>query len=451
MQIPSYLKIGLIFSIIFVQTTTTLAAWSAINHYRAGQAIPIGVLINGVPIGGLKLEEAAARLQNAFDTELEKQLVLKAGNQIMHISLVDIDAHFNYTKAINKALDMQQPQGIARTLTNNMKLLGSGLNIPLELTFNSQKLTDKLQDLKKQIDRKPTGAIIKWENNERHVIPEQEGINLDIPSSIAKISKLGPPLSPTIKLVTKKNPAPVSAADLKPLQNILGECETKLDLSQQNRTHNIELAIQAINNTLVKTGEVFSYNQQVGERTAANGFKKAPVIEGDRVVDGYGGGICQLSSTLYNTLLLANLEIIERHPHTKTVSYVAPGLDATVAYGQQDLRFRNNSEHSIFITAHLEDHGIAVRIWGVIDENQPLADILTELTPLDPKVIIRKQASLGKGQQKVLSSGKRGYIAKVYKVFKTAPGETKKLVSKDYYAPEHRIILMGTGDVTETK
>ena len=109
-----------------------------------------------------------------------------------------------------------------------------------------------------------------------------------------------------------------------------------------DRTHNLTKAANIINGVMVKPGQVFTFNQTVGPRTGVTGYRDALIIVGDRFEPGTGGGICQVSSTLYNAVLLAGLEIVERYNHGLAVAYIPPGLDATVAYGLQDFRFRNN-------------------------------------------------------------------------------------------------------------
>ena len=114
--------------------------------------------------------------------------------------------------------------------------------------------------------------------------------------------------------------------DVKPLTAVLGSYTTNFDASNANRTHNIELASTKISGTLVKPGEVFSFNDVVGERTAEAGYDDAPVIIDGKLVPGIGGGICQVSSTLFNTALLSGMNIIERTPHFEPVSYIPAGV-----------------------------------------------------------------------------------------------------------------------------
>ena len=159
----------------------------------------------------------------------------------------------------------------------------------------------------------------------------------------------------------------------KPLENkkidphfndVLGEFKTEYNSGNTNRSTNIKLAASKINGCIINPGEVFSYNETVGERTIEEGYKDALVYVGGEVANGVGGGICQVSTTLYNACLFANLEIVERTNHSFTPHYVAAGRDATVSWGGPDFKFRNNRNYPVMIVVdnpsrkyHNENYG----------------------------------------------------------------------------------------------
>ncbi len=129
---------------------------------------------------------------------------------------------------------------------------------------------------------------------------------------------------------------------------MLGSFTTKYDGTNTARTTNLKLAASKINETILSPGEEFSYNAIVGERTIAAGYKEAKVYSNGQVVDGLGGGICQISTTLFNAALYANLEITEIHNHQFVPSYVGAGRDATVVYGSKDFKFKNSNLTIVF-------------------------------------------------------------------------------------------------------
>lgn len=156
----------------------------------------------------------------------------------------------------------------------------------------------------------------------------------------------------SIKLnLTVKQPVPIA------------QYSTQFDSSQVNRTENIRLAAKALDGKQLAPGERFSFNESVGERTSEAGYKEALIIEGDAFAPGLGGGVCQVSSTLYNTVLLAHLEVIERHPHSLPVSYVPPGRDATVAFPVLDFKFRNNTDTTLLIRSFIEGNALTIQFY----------------------------------------------------------------------------------------
>ena len=149
------------------------------------------------------------------------------------------------------------------------------------------------------------------------------------------------------------------------IDKLLAEYTTKFNAYQTERAANIILAARLINNRVLRPRQIFSYNETVGERTIEAGFKTAPVIVNKKVSSGVGGGICQVSSTLYNTVLESKLEIVERHPHSIQVNYVPRGRDATVAYNSLDFQFKNNLNRYIIIKTEITKGKLKIKIFSL--------------------------------------------------------------------------------------
>ena len=145
----------------------------------------------------------------------------------------------------------------------------------------------------------------------------------------------------------------------------MAEYSTNFNPRETNRTENLRLAAKAIDGKRLAPGEQFSFNETVGERTVARGYKEAMIIEGNSFTLGLGGGICQVSSTLYNAAALAKLEIVERHHHSLTVGYVPPGKDATVAWPVLDFKFRNNTQNALVIRTFVEGNTLTIKLFYV--------------------------------------------------------------------------------------
>ncbi|MEX1376419.1 MAG: VanW family protein [Eubacteriales bacterium] len=213
-----------------------------------------------------------------------------------------------------------------------------------------------------------------------------------------------------------------------------------------NREHNIALACSMINGTVLMPGEEFSMNDTTGKRTAAAGFKEAnAIVGGNELVPDIAGGVCQVSGTLYNAALLADLEITERHHHSFVVSYLTRGRDATVNYGTADLKFKNNRDYPIYIVMYTEGRDVYAKIFGApltnCDHIEIKVKTINTIAIGDPKYV--KDAEVPVGSKPVLIEGRQGITCEVYKVYKDKDGATISTeflytdVYKHYYPELH--------------
>lgn len=228
--------------------------------------------------------------------------------------------------------------------------------------------------------------------------------------------------------------------------NTLGTFTTRYDASNKNRSNNISLASEKIDGTVIMPGEIFSYNQTVGKRTIDAGFKEAGAYAGGKVIQEVGGGICQVSSTLYNAVLYANLEIVDRSNHYFQTSYVDAGRDATVSWGTVDFKFRNNRQYPIKIEAVSKNGVTKISIKGIKEEKEYEVIIHSEITSIIQKTVkYEEDSSLDSSVEEVEQEGHNGCTSKTYKTLKLngATVSTEE-ISTDYYHPLEKITKKGT-------
>ena len=151
-------------------------------------------------------------------------------------------------------------------------------------------------------------------------------------------------------------------------RDLIGECVTQIP-GTENRLNNIILASTAVNGLVLEPGEEFSFNRVVGQRTPERGYRSAPAFSNGTTVQAIGGGICQVSSTMYSSIMDSGLRVTERHPHGLPVSYIPRGRDATVNWGSLDFRFVNNTDYPLRIDAGVVNRTITVRVYGTIVDN----------------------------------------------------------------------------------
>lgn len=230
------------------------------------------------------------------------------------------------------------------------------------------------------------------------------------------------------------------------LADELGKYSTDYSSSSNDRAYNIKLACEKINGYVLNPGEEFSYNEVVGPRTVERGFRIANVYVGNTVQPGIGGGICQVSSTMYNSVVFADLEITERRNHTLPVAYVPKGRDATVSYGATDFRFKNTTSHPIEIRAIAEGGINTITILGTDEHPEREIKIETAQTGTSsPKVIIEKDPNLPLGEIKVESAGTTGSSHVSYKVvYENGKQVSRTLLANSTYRGKDRVEIHGT-------
>ena len=221
-----------------------------------------------------------------------------------------------------------------------------------------------------------------------------------------------------------------------------------------DRTHNLTLACQAINGTVLEPGEVFSFNKIVGERTAEKGYREATVYaEGGASVPALGGGVCQVASTIYMCTLLADLEVVERSPHMYAVTYVPMGMDATIYWGSLDYKFRNSTSHPLMIQASVSGGKVHIKLLGTKESNNTVKMSYTVLETIPWKTVEKQDSSKDAGYRQVTVTPYTGYRVQTYKERYDADG---KLISKDKcaystYQKRDQTVVVGTKKAPEPK
>ena len=250
----------------------------------------------------------------------------------------------------------------------------------------------------------------------------------------------------TIKLTITVPKVTVNQIGTEAFPDRLAHFTTIYDAGNVNRTTNLRLACQKINGKVLLPDETFSYNKVVGERTIAAGYKEAKIYSAGQVVDGLGGGICQISSTLYNAVLRANLQIVERRNHQFVTSYLPAGRDATVVYGSTDFKFKNTRKYPIRLVANVQNGIATVDIYGIKEEEEYSIELETRTVatlPFSTQYI--DDASLEAGKEVVTQKGANGLQTETY-IIKSLNGKvvSKNLLTKDTYTPMQRIVKRST-------
>lgn len=300
--------------------------------------------------------------------------------------------------------------------------------------------------LKRKVDRPAVNAIVD-KTDGKTIIPEQNGIVMDVAQAQAVIGdgsaeQYTIPVSVTPAKVTKE------VLDRALFRDVLASASTNLNTGNVERTNNVTLAAKYMNGTILNPGEEFSYNNIVGPRTPDRGFKSAGAYSNGKLIDEVGGGVCQPSSTLYMSVLRADLQVTERTNHSLTVAYTPLGQDATVSYGSLDFKFKNNTDYPIQIVAVREGGEMKTKILGTKVDDKTVKLETEVLETLTPTTVEKKDASLEPGTKKVDQTAATGYKTVTYK-YVTVNGETKKeVVNHSNYKKRDKLVLVGPDKTT---
>lgn len=322
-------------------------------------------------------------------------------------------------------------------------------NVEREITIpvkNQQAKDIDVETLYSEIHTEPQDAYIIEEPFQ--VVADVSGVDFAITIEEAKQIFAEDKEEYVIPLKITKAKTTVADLGSKAFPYRLAYFSTRYDSGNVGRTTNLSLASKKINNYVVQPGEVFSYNKVVGKRSVEAGYKEAAIYTANGVENGIGGGICQISSTLYQAVLKANLEIVERHNHSYVTSYLGAGLDATVSYGSLDFKFKNSRKYPVKITAAVSGGVATVSVYGIKEDPDYVVEVTASVTSRIPAPENRiEDPSLPAGQEVVVKKGTDGCRSVTYKTVYDTNGNkiSSQQISADYYGTIAREIKVGTG------
>ena len=352
---------AIIASTVAVVGIGTMAVSSSIAD---GNKVVLGVRSDGQPIGGLDRTGAEKFFNDVAAQKIHKLTFRYEGEEFV-VTPEEINLTAQVDKATQEALSYGRGGSMLGNFNDQIKCMLNGRNVRLSAEYDSALLDEKLSAIAAQIDREPVNAVCRFSGNLIEKIPGVIGKKLNT-QEIAE--NLKTPLTtlnlPTgvIDLKPEDIQPFITTEDIAAIDSVLGTYSTYY--YPGDRGDIIWLAAASISDKIVKPSWTFSFNDTVGERTWDAGYKVAGVIINGRPAEDYGGGVCQVSSTLYNAVLLAGLTPTERTPHFYQSTYVAPGRDATVADGYLDFKFRNDLAHNVYLIAEAYGSTLSVYILG---------------------------------------------------------------------------------------
>ncbi len=381
---------------LFVSISLSCAS---LKYYYRGSVLP-GVFIEGVDIGGFKYQQAVSKLKQKLPWPKPDSLLTLVGTEgnKADISCLSIHLAIDYEGAVDYAIKYSQYTYAWPNLNLLFGTINNGLNIPAKIKFDKEAFRGVLNNLAPQFYRPPQDAQLALIGDNVTLFQDVKGQKIDIKATMDKLGEL-PPGHHELKLQFKAIEPSISAEEYKDINTRLAVFVTEFNLADNERSHNVKLASQLINNTMVKPGEIFSMNKALGPRSPEFGYQQAPVIVDNKLIYDYGGGVCQVVTTLYNAVLLSDLTVIERVPHTMPVTYAPLGKDATIAADLIDFKFLNNTEYPIIIVSQVQQDKLKV---GIIGHRKDATGRLIKDPSLSPgQVFVRNPRNDGYEQKHI--------------------------------------------------
>ncbi|WP_051273677.1 VanW family protein [Desulfotruncus alcoholivorax] len=411
-----------------------------------------GVRVGPVPLGGLSRNQAEEKLA-ALDSHLRKiPVLIKQGEKSWRVEAGLLGVGLDFESTWQKALQVGHTGSFFTQWQERYRVKSHGLVLDPVVKVDRSVLKNKVMAEAGDLIIEPQNAGFTITGDDQvEIIPGRMGrnVNFELLEKRLVESIASGQAAAEIELPLVSTSPQRSLEDIKAMgiNGRISAYSTKFDASQEGRTYNIKVAASALDGLLIAPGEEFSFNRVVGPRSSEAGYKNANVIINNELVPGLGGGVCQVSSTLYNAVLLANLKVTDRSNHSLPIGYVPIGRDATVAYDAIDFRFVNNSESYIYIKTIVNGNILTIKLFGN-KEKTPRVEINSWVkNQIEPKIVYEKDPNLAYGEQVVKQKGSQGFIAVTERTVWLDGKKITEHLPESHYQAVNRIIAIGTGEV----
>lgn len=400
-----------------------------------------GVYVDDIALGGMTRDEGIAAVQaKAMDFLSQIRFELEARDEIIEVSGNDLGAEYNISDAINEAwskgrvaVDSDIEQQVLRRYQEIERLRQSPFRGEGEFDYNRDYMRDAITAKLSAITVAPVKAKATAfdPSNGRFTISEKvDGISANIEKAVEDVMGLldEGTYKGRIKVEMEDIDAGMSASEMAANLGFRAEGSTPINLQDAGRQQNLRRAAQLINGTVINPGETYSYMNSLGPITTANGYHAASILSDGQYEDALGGGLCQPSTTIFQAVFKADLEVVERHNHGRRSDYYQFGMDAMVYGTSADFKFRNNTDYPIGLVAIWQQNKMTFRVYG-----QPLLSGVTigmasekiETIPAPPPER-RLNNDLAPGEERVVRNAVEGSVWRTYKVYYQNGNETRR-------------------------
>lgn len=403
--------------------TPVLAAEMDFASVPEESVIPAGIDIDGVDVGGLTIPQAHDQLQAYYEQQPGFNVTLLwEGEPVGVMDSRELGMYHDGDSAIAQAIAAGSTGGALRRYRASSDIATGRLHIEAPMKIDGAAVESFVQTVSDENVVAPVDATITRKDGEFVVTDSVDGYAADISATAAMVRQgmLTADGDVAVEVVMESVAPKYSAEELRKIKDVLGTYTTHYNKVAPTREHNVQLATSRFNGLVLLPGESASADVLMKPRTTANGYRYGHIYVNGSVENGIGGGVCQVASTLYNALLLAEIQIDERHNHSMVVSYLQPGRDATIAAGSdKDLKFTNNLDNPIYIGSYSDGVEVKFTVYGV--ETRP------ENRKIDYPVTVVYDEVTSRGREREVYLEKVVYIDDVE--------VSREKLHQDYYAP----------------
>lgn len=409
-----------------------------------------GVYIGSVNVGGMTAEEAAGAISAYVAEAREAVLTLAADDRKVTATAAEFGISYTDENLVQQAMDVCKSGSLIKRYKDKKDLEQGPKVIPFSMSVDTDVVSALLEAHVEELNIEAVDSSLTRENGEFSIVEGNTGVVVNVPESVTAIetflNESWDGSEAEIALVAEIEEPRGTVEELSKVKDLLGGYSTNYSDSAWGRCTNISVATGKINGTVLYPGDEFSVGQAMAPLDKSGGYELAGAYENGQTVQSYGGGVCQVSSTLFNAVILAELEVTERSNHSMIVSYVQPSMDAAIAGDYKDLKFKNNLDAPIYIEGYTVGKNVYFNIYGQETRaaNREVKYISEVIAREDP---VTQFVGTGDpvGYVSQVQSKHVGYVARLWKVVTEDGVEvSREIYNKSTYKSSPKIVNIGT-------
>lgn len=344
---------------VFLLITVFVMAFNFTYIYNG--KIARNIYIEGIDVAGKRPNDVKEMLNEKYKVD---NIKFEYNGKEYEIAPDTVGLKYNIDQIVDEAYGYTRDGSYYKDLYNYFSLKNKSLKKNIEVVYDEAKMKAEIEKIAKKLDKEPKDATIKIDGSIK-TAKSTDGIKLNISKTLSNLTEsIDNKKKETIPLVMEKNEAKVKTSDVESVNTKLAEYTTSFEKSNKQRSHNVEKSAKVTSDILLMPGQVFSYNSYTGKTNSKNGYQEAPVIINGKLEQSAGGGVCQTSSTIFNTALLSGMDIVSVTNHSSSLTYVPLGRDATVNDEGLDFKFKNTFDHPVYIKNTVQNKQLTCTIYG---------------------------------------------------------------------------------------